>query len=67
MAPSDTQLEKGRGERDDEWEYNVDEPIPLEDIENDSLEDSQSSVSTFLPFIEFDREERTLNFSRRQR
>lgn len=67
MAPPDTQLNEGRDEKDEEWEYNVDDPIPLEDIENDSLEDSPSSASTFLPFIEFDREEGTVNFSRRQR
>lgn len=67
MTPPDTQLDEERNESDDEWEYNVDNPIPLEEIENDSLEDSPSSTSTLLPFIEFDKEERTVNFSRRQR
>ena len=67
MTPPDTQLDEERNESDSEWEYNVDNPIPLEEIENDSLEDSPSSTSTLLPFIEFDKEERTVNFSRRQR
>lgn len=67
MKPTMSEKDSEEEVEDENWEYDIGEPIPLEEIENDDLDQPRSSISMLIPFIEFDKEERTLNFSRRQR
>lgn len=67
MTPPSTEIDDPRGKEDEDWAYDVDEPIPIEEIENDSPSEAEGGLSSLVPFVEFDREEGTLNFSRRQR
>lgn len=67
MNSAKVREDEEREKRDEEWLYDVDDPIALEEIENDEMDTSGGSLATFLPFIEYDHKERTLNFSRRLR